>query len=117
MAPSTATDLKQPVTRLTLRDKAFCAWLQQGGAGERVVYHRGHLAVDRIEGQSRLSERARDELSTVADRAWSLAEQGLLILVQRCHGVGDFSYYAVRSKRLSDQKAVASSVQPRKEAA
>ena len=117
MAASNATDLRRPVTRLALRDKAFCTWLSKAGAGDRIVYHRGHLAVDRMPGRSRLSERARGELDTIADRAWSLAEQGVLILAQQLHGPGDYSYFAIMSKRLCQQRTNAATALPREEAA
>ena len=117
MAPSTEKDLKRPVTRLTLRDKAFCAWLNQAGAGDRVIYHRGHLAVDRMTGRSKFGERAREELDRMADRAASLAEQGLLILAQQRHADSDYSYFAVMSKRLCQHRTIAATELPRKEAA
>ena len=97
MAASTEKDLKRPVTQLTLRDREFCAWLHQAGAGDRVIYHRGHLAVDRMTGRSKFVERAREELERIADRAASLAEQGLLMLAQQRHAEGDFSYFAIKA--------------------
>lgn len=117
MAASTEKDLKRPVTQLTLRDREFCAWLNQAGVGDRVIYHRGHLAVDRMTGRSKFVERAREELERIADRAASLAEQGLLMLAQHRHAEGDFSYYAVRTKQPRQRESMAASLLPRKEAA
>jgi hypothetical protein len=73
---------------------AFRAWVVRAGAGEWLEYHRGLLAIDRIEG-SALTEPERRKLNAVADLALALAGQGTLHLLQERHPDGDYSYLAV----------------------
>ena len=56
-------------------------------------------------------------IDTIADRAWSLAEQGLLMLAQRRQADSDYSYFAIMSKRLCQHRTIAATAVPRKEAA
>jgi hypothetical protein len=74
---------------------AFRAWLARAKPGERLRYHRGHLALDRVKGMSSLTEAERRKLTAVADHASALAGQGTLHLLQERHGDGDYSYWAI----------------------
>jgi hypothetical protein len=47
------------------------------------------------------------ELAAIADRAFALAEEGRLLLVQKRQGPGDYSYLAIMPKRPSQRVAVA----------
>ena len=71
------------------------AWLARARRGERLQWHRGFLAIDRIKGTSPLREAERLKLAAVADHALALAERGVLHLLQQRHGDGDYSYWAV----------------------
>jgi hypothetical protein len=84
--------------RLPLTRQQFEAWLRQAAPGDRLVYHRGYLAVDRARGSTRLSEPDRRELGAVAKAALILAERGEIHLIQRRVEPGDFSYLAVKSR-------------------
>jgi hypothetical protein len=55
--------------------------------GQRAVYHRGFLALDREKNA---------ELDDMAAQAWRLAEKGVLLLTQRRHGELDYDYIAQR---------------------
>jgi hypothetical protein len=84
---------------LVLREHTFVRWLGEARPGDRIRYHAGHLATDRVDRLSQLSEARCRELAAIADRAFTLAEQGLLLLIQRRHGPGQYSYFAVKAKR------------------
>ena len=73
----------------------FRAWLAGANPGERLEYHRGLLATDRIKGTNSLKETERRKLAAVADHALALADRGKLHLLQARHGYGDYSYWAV----------------------
>lgn len=74
---------------------AFRAWLTRARPGERLQYHRGYLALDRVRGTTSLKEAERRKLAELADHASALAGQRKLHLVQERHGYGDYSYCAV----------------------
>jgi len=74
---------------------AFRAWLTRAKPGERLQYHRGYLALDRVRGTTSLKEAERRKLAGLADHASALAGQGKLHLVQERHGYGDYSYWTV----------------------
>lgn len=83
----------------------FRAWLARAAPGERLEYHRGLLALDRIKGASSLKEAERRKLAVVAEQASEFAARGKLHLLQERHGGGDYSYWAVARApaRLAEQ--------------
>jgi hypothetical protein len=74
---------------------AFRAWLTRAKPGERLQYHRGYLALDRVRGTSCLREAERRKLAAVAGHASALAGDGKLHLLQERHGHADYCYWAV----------------------
>ena len=87
------------VCRPPLTEVALCAWVGQALPGDRLAYHAGYLAIDK-EADSRFATPAeRQELRRVADRAWQLAQDGIVHLVQRRDGEADFIYYVVVRRR------------------
>jgi hypothetical protein len=74
---------------------AFRAWLARAKPGERLRYHRGLLALDRVKGASCLREAERRKLAAVADHSLALAGQGKVHLLQERHGDANYSYWAV----------------------
>lgn len=68
-------------------------WLLTARHGDRVVYHVGSLADDRVKGEKR--ERA--ELEWLADTFWEAARTRRVALVQRKLGMGHYEYIAVRT--------------------
>jgi hypothetical protein len=74
---------------------AFRAWLVHAEPGERLQYHRGYLALDRVKGTTSLKEAERRKLAALADHASALAGQGKLHLLQQRHGYADYSYWAI----------------------
>jgi hypothetical protein len=92
--PSRATPRHQD---LAVTRQEFEVWLKQARPGDRLVYHRGYLAVDRARGSGPLSESARRELVLVGNLALALAEQGKAHLVQQRTGPDAFSYIAVKA--------------------
>ena len=86
-------------------DKArFEAWLKTAHPGSLIEYHRGHLCVDRQLKLGDPSSEMRLELHRLAARALRAADQGLVHLVQRRHGDGDYSYIAIRAWRTPPRK-------------
>jgi hypothetical protein len=77
------------------REVNFCVWLGQARAKDTFIYHRGFLALDTSDLSRRLPSADRLELCRLAKRARWAEEQGLVHLVQRRHGAGDFAYLAV----------------------
>lgn len=89
---------------LSLSEEDFCRWIGEADPGDRIEYHRGLLATDRIRASSLLTNTDRRELGAIADRARALAKQGRLLLVQMRHGPADFSYLALMPKRLPSER-------------
>jgi hypothetical protein len=83
-----------PPRLLTTFDQ-FNARLAAVGGGEVIEYHRGNLTLDRLRHASRLPENDRHELDRVALAARKFADEGRGHLVQRRHGVGDYSYLLI----------------------
>jgi hypothetical protein len=77
---------------------AFSRWLERARAGEQFEYHRGLLVRDRSPA-SELAERDRRALAEVADAVFRAAVDGSVHLVQRRHGLFDFSYLAIKAGR------------------
>jgi len=96
--------------RLHLKEIELCAWIGQARPGDVLEYHRGFLALDVLRHGSRLSERERAELARVGRRALWAAEQGFVHLVQRRHGLDDYSYLAIARHRPRSAPASLSSL-------
>lgn len=73
----------------------FCAWLGQADPDDILVYHRGFLVIDTTGFSETLSRKQQIELTRVAKRAWQASDLGLIHLLQRRHGFGDYSYLAI----------------------
>jgi hypothetical protein len=91
----TFAQLSQPQGGMPLSAAALSAWVARASPGERLEYHRGLLAIDRIKGTSALKDAERRKLAAVAGQALALADGGKLHLLQERHGDGDYSYWAV----------------------
>jgi hypothetical protein len=91
----TFAQLNRPQGGMPLLLTTFRGWLTRAGPGDRIEYHRGFLALDRIKGMSSLNDAERRKLAAVADQALALADVGKLYLLQERHGNGDYSYWAV----------------------
>ncbi|MCB1489269.1 MAG: hypothetical protein KDJ88_17660 [Bauldia sp.] len=80
-----------------LSDAEFCFWVGEALPGDTLEYHRGFIAVD--VGSGNLSTPEQKALrKLVRSAAWA-SEAGLVHLVQRRRGPGDFSYLAVKRPR------------------
>src|SRR5262245_52398277 len=71
------------------------AWLRDANPGEAIAYYRGFLALGTDERGRSLGKVERHELLQAAQCLWQAAQHGLVHLVQRRHGPGDFTYLAV----------------------
>lgn len=78
-----------------LNEIEFCAWVAQALPGDRLEYHRGFLALDTFAILSKLDDRARKTLITLAGRAFWAAELSLVHLVQERLATDRFAYIAV----------------------
>ena len=88
-----------PPPAQVIRKTKFMAWFAKAAPGEKIEYHRGHLVIDRVNGFSSLSEKARRELHAIASHVASLADEGRLVLAQRHLDEGEFSYLAIKTKQ------------------
>jgi len=86
--------LEIPLTR-PLTEQALCSLIGMAAPGDAIEYHRGFLAIARDPNVGKLAERERADLVRVARRAVRAAEAGLVHLVQRRLGPGEFSYLAI----------------------
>ena len=86
-------------SRPPLTEAALCAWVGSASPGDRLVYHRGYLAIDTGPDSRTVTPARRRELRALADRAWKLAEEGLIHLVQHRESIGNYSYIAVVRRR------------------
>ena len=91
-----------PAPALIIDVAGFEAWLQTAQPGSLIEYHRGHLCIDRQQKFNALhnapENEARAVLNELATRALRASERGLVHLVQRHHGDGDYSYLAIKSR-------------------
>ena len=85
--------------QLVVSENDLCDRYASAAPGAIIVYHMGLLARDRDAAASTLTPDARAELGRVAARAWSMAEQGLLHLLQRRVAPECFAYLAVTRAR------------------
>ncbi|WP_188311933.1 hypothetical protein [Salinarimonas soli] len=90
---------------LPLTEMELCSWLGSALPGERLVYHRGHLALDCSPTTARLSEQERSALQRLARRALQLADKGLVCLLQQRHGPDDYSYILVACPKRSGRRS------------
>lgn len=95
----------QSVPTLIMNEVSFAAWIAQAEAGEILKYHRGFLVIDTDKARTQLKEADRVRLLALARRAMHAAELGLVHLVQRRHGDGDYSYVAVARPRPKKRPA------------
>jgi hypothetical protein len=93
-----------------LSETMFCSWLGTAEPGECIIYHRGFLAIDTSPLTFKLPDGERRELLRIAQRALQLAEDGLLHLVQRRMGEGDFTYLAIARQRPRNRHGALASV-------
>lgn len=89
----------QSVPTLIMNEVSFAAWIAQADAGDILKYHRGFLVIDTDKARTPLDEADRVRLLALARRAMQAAEIGLVHLVQRRHGDGDYSYLAIARSR------------------
>jgi hypothetical protein len=92
-----------------LSEAALCAWVGGAAPGDAIVYHRGTLARQLCPQLALLAPERRVALARLADRAWRLAEAGLVHLLQRRRGFEDYEYVVVARRR---PRRVAPSVLP-----
>ena len=81
--------------RPPLTEAALCVWVGQASTGDQLAYHQGYLAIDTGTESLFGTPADRKELRRVADRAWQLAQEGTVHLVQRRTGELDYTYLVV----------------------
>ncbi len=82
---------------VTVDENAIVDWLLDARPGDRIVYFRGFLGLDRCK-TGRIEDAARRrQLVSVAHRIMAAAEQGLVMPVQKRMGEEDALYIAVRT--------------------
>lgn len=88
-----------------MTESDLCRWLGAAAPGDQLVYHQGFLAADLEPTSDRLTPREKERLRRVARRAMLAAEAGLVHLLQRRLGPGDYSYFLVARPRPSAKSA------------
>jgi DNA-directed RNA polymerase specialized sigma24 family protein len=91
----TAMSSKPPRIHLLVTESELRAWLARAAPGDRLDYHRGVLAADRLVPGSRLPDGDCKQLNRIADMVFGLAAAGRIHLLQRRNGPGDYSYIMV----------------------
>ena len=91
--------LATAVDRYPLTEAALCAWVGQASPGDQLIYHRGFLSNDTAPDSRFGTPAERKALRLVADRAWRLAQDGAVHLLQRRDGPGEYSYLIVVRRR------------------
>ena len=100
-----ASEFRPPVPpELLAREAALLAWIEMACPGDRLAYHAGHLALDRVRGWSSLADGAREELARVANLALALAAEGRVLLAQRRLDDGRTAYLAIRTAQAETRK-------------
>ena len=84
---------------LPLTEAALCVWVGTASPGDRLSYHQGYLAIDAAPCSTWRTPADRHELRRTASRAWQLAEQGLVHLVQRRDDACNYTYFVVARHR------------------
>ena len=93
-----------------LTETMLCAWYGSAVPGNSIVYHRGFLAIDVAPLTFKLPDAERRTLLRVAQRALQLAEDGLVHLVQRRVGEGEFTYVAIARPRPRNRGGALNSI-------
>lgn len=91
--PAIAAASRPPLTEV-----ALCALVGRAFPGDKFAYHQGFLAID-AGADSDLPAAERKRLHRIAARALQLSEQGLVHLLQRRDGPGEYSYFIVVRRR------------------
>lgn len=94
-------DARIGVTSVPLDETVFCTRVFEAKPGERIEYHRGFLALDRMQQGRHADRQMHGAVARTADRAFTLAEKGAVHLVQKRLAPECFSYLAVVRPRLS----------------
>ncbi len=85
--------------RPQIGEPEMLAWLLAASPGDRIAYWRGHLAIDLAVTASPLGDSERRRLRGLKVLALSMAETGLLHLVQQRLGPDDYLYLAIARPR------------------
>ena len=90
LVPSVDDTDDLPITEADLE-----AWLAIAQPGDRLVYHRGFLAVDASGSTGRLPLPQVQELRRVAGLAFTAVQQGAVHALQERNGPNDFTYLLI----------------------
>lgn len=90
LVPSSGDADDPPITEVDLE-----AWLTTAQPGDRLIYHRGFLAVDASGSTGRLPPPQARELRRVARLAFAAVERGVVHAVQQRNGPNDFTYLLI----------------------
>ena len=85
--------------RPQIGEPEMLAWFLAASPGDRIAYWRGHLAIELSVTASPLGDSERRHLRGVKVLALSMAETGLVHLVQQRLGLDDYLYLAIARPR------------------
>lgn len=92
---------------VVLTENGLCDRFAEAAPGDAIVYHIGLLARDRDKVATSLAADERDELETIARRAWQMAEAGLAHLLQRRVADERFAYLLIVRPRSRGHRGMA----------
>jgi hypothetical protein len=85
--------------RPQIGEPEMLAWFLAASPGDRIAYWRGHLAIELSVTASPLSDSERRRLRGLKNMTLSMAETGLVHLVQQRLGLDDYLYLAIARPR------------------
>ena len=85
--------------RPQIGEPEMLAWFLAASPGDRIAYWRGHLVIELAPTASPLSQSERRRLRGLKVLALSMAETGLVHLVQQRLGPDDYLYLAIARPR------------------
>ena len=90
--------VEPPPARSLISEERFCDWVASASTGHRMEYFQGLLGHDRMPSAKALPEHDRIALVALAKRVMQLVEDGRVLVVQRRHGDGCYSYIAIKTR-------------------
>ena len=87
------------ILRPQIGEPEMLAWFMAASPGDRIAYWRGHLAIELAPTASPLGHSERRRLRGLKVLALSMAETGLVHLVQQRLGPDDYLYLAIARPR------------------
>ena len=80
---------------IMMSQKAIHTWLNKSNKGDKITYYRGYLCDPFLQPIAPTNDR--DRVKKLGSTVYSMADAGLLLLVQKKHADFDYEYIAIRT--------------------